>query len=100
MSITGDLISNRLGREALRRCCCNRPGWAQGGGNTRGERKPVVVVSGVKRDLSGCSRVTVEKAIKPEQWRVGRHRSKAALFRVSRLTVKAMRGPEGFPAWQ
>ena len=34
-------------------------------------RKPVAVVSGVRRDLSGCSRVTVEKAIKPEQWRVG-----------------------------
>lgn len=30
-------------------------------------RKPVVIVSGVKRDLSGCSRVTVGKAKKPEQ---------------------------------
>lgn len=63
-------------------------------------RKPVVVVSGVKRDLSGRSRVTVEKAIRPEQWRVGRYRSEPALFRISLLTVKAMGGPEGFAAWQ
>jgi len=63
-------------------------------------RKPVVIVSGVKRDLSGCSRVTVGKAKKPEQWRVGRHRSNPALFRISLLTVKAMGGPEEFLAWQ
>lgn len=63
-------------------------------------RKPVAVVSGVKRDLSGCSRVTVEEAIQPEQWRVGRHRSKPALFRISLLPAKAMGGPEGSAARQ